>query len=891
MLAPRERAARVRQLFDLAVDTPWEDLDLLLSNHVGDDHTLIAEVKALLAADAAAGRHDASSAAIGLPLPFAHPLLAQLQGESRVPLVASDLPILRTVTLLDSEPQLVQRRSALPSSSSLVGRLLAHYRVESLLGAGGMGVVYRARDLALGRMAAVKVLPDIIAAGLRERLLAEADAISRLQHPAIATYYESGQAGDLSFIAMEFVAGETLRHRINRGPVRVAEALAWTACVLEALSHAHAAGILHRDIKPENIMITAAQSAKLLDFGLAKHLLLEDGETAVTAHTAGAIAGTLGYMSPEQIRQESQDVRSDVFQVGAVLYEMLTGRPAFPGESAAERLFAVLARDPDPISDPDLSPQLAATVMRSLARAPEQRHASASALLSDLRDVVTGGWAVQLPNIIAILDFDNLTKDPDKAWIATGLAESVSAEIRKSAAIDIVPRERILRARQSGDGSAESGATAIGLRLGCRWVLTGTYQTAGEAIRVTLTLIETATGETLLADKFDGLLRDLFQVQDRVAAAVLSILNLTPAASPLPRRPSLSAYEAYARGRRLFLRLEKGTLDQAKQLYEDAVRLEPQYAAALCGLAGIYAMQFTFTTDPEVLATAETYSKRAIAADAASAEAWTWLGYTAFRLDRPTEAYDAWCRAITLDPSYFFGYYFAGGVGHLLGKDSEGVRLLQRAVALEPGVSFPVWVLGCLHMHYGRHDEAVWSFERAGHLERVEGASQWPGGQGYHGECLRRIGKLSAARARCLTSLDNVEQSDHMYRDTNRVISLIALGRTCLQQRDVTGARAAYSQALAHVQGRQRMLGGGWLAVQALAGLARANRESRFFQDATNLFERRDRFDFSWFWLCTKDITLLDLSRAAVTLGRDDAAEFRDRAARLGSFEAASGLP
>ena len=344
MREPQARAARVRELFALALDTPPGGVDALLASEAGNDPGLIDEIKQLLSADAAAARFLSVPAAAGLA-PWQRMLealdaAASLPPDERRAFLASacadddaqqrsqieqalglhdatGLPlessILRTATLLgnhaESEFRRAESNGRLPSA--LEGRVVSHYRVDALLGAGGMGVVYSARDLALGRKAALKVLPDVFTPVIRERLLLEADASSRLQHPAIATYYESGEADGITFIAMEWVPGETLRTRLRRGRVTVGESLAWTGCVLEALSHAHAAGILHRDIKPENIMLTGPRSAKLLDFGLAKHLLLDDAATAATAHTAAAVAGTLGYMSPEQIRNDPQDRRSE----------------------------------------------------------------------------------------------------------------------------------------------------------------------------------------------------------------------------------------------------------------------------------------------------------------------------------------------------------------------------------------------------------------------------------------------------------------------------------------------------------------------------------------------------------------------------------------------------
>ena len=233
------------------------------------------------------------------------------------------------------------------------GQIVGHYQILQWIGAGGMGEVFRARDLALGREAALKRLPRQFTTERRTRLLHEAEAFARLQHPAIATFYETGEAGGETFIAMEYVEGETLRSRCKQGPLPLDDALSIAKCLLEALEHAHAAGILHCDVKPENVMIPAAGSAKLLDFGIARHLLArpadlnrrDSGATGLSA--SGQFVGTIGYMAPEQLLGEILDARTDVFQVGVVLYEMLAGRPAFTGNSPLERLASVLSDVPD----------------------------------------------------------------------------------------------------------------------------------------------------------------------------------------------------------------------------------------------------------------------------------------------------------------------------------------------------------------------------------------------------------------------------------------------------------------------------------------------------------------------------------------------------------------
>src|SRR6185436_4560095 len=258
-----------------------------------------------------------------------------------------------------------------PENSDPIGRVVSHYRIERRLGSGGMGEVYLARDLALGRATALKLLPPGFTPELRARLLHEASAFARLQHPAIATFYESGEVDGVAFIAMEHVPGSTLRQELRGGALPPAQALAVGMRILEALAHAHAAGLLHRDIKPENVMVTGEASAKLLDFGLAKDapVVVAGAETPTeTALTdLGKIVGTFGYMAPEQLRGEPLDARADVFAAAAVLYEAIAGRPAFPGRTPTERVAALLSRDPQPLTDAGLPRELWPVLSRALA--------------------------------------------------------------------------------------------------------------------------------------------------------------------------------------------------------------------------------------------------------------------------------------------------------------------------------------------------------------------------------------------------------------------------------------------------------------------------------------------------------------------------------------------
>ena len=284
---------------------------------------------------------------------------------------------------LPPPPALAPRRLSLPCRVS-------HYEAQKLIGAGGMGAVYLARDLALGRRVALKVLHEEISPQLRSRHLTEADAFSRVQHPAIATFYEAGEVAGSAFVAMEYIEGVTLREQlVRRGSLPLEETLGMAASLLEALGHVHSAKLLHGDITPRNIMITGGGAVKLLDFGVAKQLWTRTDaagrlENSVAENTL--LFGTAGYTSPEQVRGDRVCPRSDLFAVGAVLYECLAGHPAFPGVSPLERIAGVLSRSVDPPAIDGIPDALNRILLRSLSRDREKRFPSAAAFLAALRE-------------------------------------------------------------------------------------------------------------------------------------------------------------------------------------------------------------------------------------------------------------------------------------------------------------------------------------------------------------------------------------------------------------------------------------------------------------------------------------------------------------------------
>ena len=741
----------------------------------------------------------------------------------------------------------------------MIGRRLSHYRIERRLGAGGMGEVWLAEDLALGRPAALKLLPQGFDPDLRHRLLREAEASGRLQHPAIATFFESGEHEGIAFIAMEYVAGESLRARLAHGRVPEDDATAIAGALLEALGHAHAAGVLHRDLKPENVLLSEARGVKLLDFGLARHLLSDDAlsHTRTALTEAGAVVGTFGYMAPEQLSGGAVDARTDLFALGAVLYEMLAGSPAFPGATAAARITATLSREPEPIVG--VAPGLQAVLRRALARDPGDRYPDAASFQRDLRDARSGLAVAVLPDSLAILDFDLRSADPADAWIGTGVAESLAADLGRLTGVKVLPRPRVQGARAAAGESADPHR--VGLLLGCRWIVSGSIQKLGDRLRLVAQLLEVGTGRVAASEKVDGALDDLFSMQDRLAERRGADFGASAAAPPVAPAPRLDAYACWAKGRGEWLRMAKGGFERAEEWFCAAVATEPEYAGAHVGLAMVHDMRFTFTTDPAELRRAEEHARRALAAAPDDPEAHVWLAYALWRQGDLRSAEELLTRGTVLDPANAYPHYFLACIATQQGRHADAVTLFQRAVAHMPLFGFAWLGLANGHLATTAFDEAVWCFERTLRLER-DGQHATAGAGGYYAELLRLRGAREEARNACLQALAAAEASDHMFRDSFRALDLCTLARVALDQGDTAAASAASRQAVLHVRGRQRTLGGGFWLCRALACQGAAESDAGLLAEAERLLGERGSLDWSWLWGATEEDVRLDLARA-----------------------------
>lgn len=555
-----------------------------------------------------------------------------------------------------------------PSMRLGKGARVGEYEIQSLLGAGGMGEVYRARDLRLRRDVAIKVLPAFVSSNPERlrRFEQEATAAAALNHPNILVVYQMGTHEGAPYLVSELLEGETLREQIRRGPLAVRKAIDYAVQIARGLAAAHEKGIVHRDLKPENLFVAKDGRLKILDFGLAKLIQPQPGSehSALTMGgetQPGLVMGTVGYMSPEQVRAQATDHRSDIFALGAILYELLSGNRAFQKPTPPETMTAILNEDPPGISQvvPDLPPALQRVVHRCLEKNPEQRFQSASdlafalealsgseesahaaiaaktstgdgkrwkvtigaqralaqrwpvmgiaaavVLLAVLAGFNVGGLRVQLlPRTtgtghiesLAVLPLENLSGDAGQDYFADGMTEALTTDLARMESVQVISRSSTMQYK-----GAKKPLPVIARELHADAIVEGSVQRSGDRVRVTAQLIRAATDKHLWAATYERDFRDILALQDDVASAIAKQIETRlggPQPLPLVKAQPISpeAYETYLKANSY---LDQFDLQKSIDYYNQAIKLDPNYAPAYAHMARAYFFLGFFSAIP-----------------------------------------------------------------------------------------------------------------------------------------------------------------------------------------------------------------------------------------------------------------------------------------------------
>ena len=591
----------------------------------------------------------------------------------------------------------------------MIGKTFSQYKILEKIGEGGMGVVFKAHDLKLNRLVALKFLPSHFAANSTEgqRFLQEAKAASALNHPNICVIHDIQYQEERQFIVMEFVDGVTLGQKIRGGPLKVNDSLTYAIQIAQALHEAHKNGIVHRDIKSHNIMINSKNQVKVLDFGLAK--LNETNRLTLTSSTVG----TAAYMSPEQVESKPMDQRTDIWSLGIVFYEMLTGELPFKAEHQSALFYLILNEHPPAPSalDRRIPHQIDSVVFKMLEKDCTQRYQTTKELLENLQEVKSEFDIAERTvktKAIAVLPFDNISPDKESDYFSDGLTEELIASFSRLKDVRVVSRTTSMQYK-----GTKKDVKTIGRELGVRYIMEGSVRKFQDNLRITAQLIDVESDAQLWAETYKGQLADVFDMQEQVSKQIVDALmvKLTPTEKVvLTKRATLNAeaFDCNLRARNFLYHRTKKSVHAAVQLFQKAIELDPRYAAAYAGLGEACATLYqSFERKEPWLDRAIESSLKALMYDSSLSEAYAALALSYFNKKSLNEALTASQKAIELDPNNFTGYWILGRIYHSTDRDREAVEMFKKVVALNPEF-------------YSAYGDLQMTYERLGEMDKYK---------------------------------------------------------------------------------------------------------------------------------------------------------------------------